>query len=510
MLLAMLVGAYSLLKSHPATLLIQFEDETGGTLPHRIYLDAVLVATLAAGDTEHTLTGLEWNTEYTVSIYSFDDPVESNELTVDIWTAPEDAPSLAAAATGENSIELTLTPPAVTPASLEAGTGYSIEQSPNGTTGWNEIEVVAVGDQPAEVTGLVAGTQYFFRARSVNGNPSPHDPGYSAYSSSVSDTTDADATGPTNSAVSAVAGDTVADLAATSSETGTRYWYVGTSATPPSQGDLVAGTGAVYASNEACTAAVSATQQATGLTNGVTYYLHTNAKDTANNFSTIATTAGFTPAVPLSYYDEVMADSPVRYFRLGEASGAAVVDATGTANGTYTGGITYSETGAISGDTAIRTNGSTGYATLYSLPTSGSYTVECFLLMASQLNLIPVASRTASNARGMDIVIGGTSTAGRVTFRVMVVDGGASYDVQVDGVADGWHHFAMTLNGTTMTAYIDGASVGSIAVTTPAGNTQSLTLGKRGTTYSAFTFDEVAIYTTALSGARIAAHAAAV
>jgi len=225
-----------------ASLTIQFEDGTGGTLPHRIYSlpvgDEAQPIELAIADTEHTLTGLDWNTEHTVDIYSFDDPDESIALSVDIWTAPEDAPSLAAAATGENTMDVTLTMTGTPPAST--GGYYSLERKTGIGGTYAEIEQIAkaslTGSPLTYVygdTSLAGNTTYYYQCRAVNVNPAPHAPGYSAYSTAVNETTDADVTGPTNSAVSAVAGDTVADLAAASSQTGTRYWYVSTSATPP-------------------------------------------------------------------------------------------------------------------------------------------------------------------------------------------------------------------------------------------------------------------------------------
>lgn len=331
-----------------ASLLIQFEDQTGGTLPHRIYLDSFLATTLPAGTTEYTITGLEWNTEYTVGVTSFDDPDESSVLSVDIWTSPENPPSLSATATGENSIALTVIPPVTPPASPLSGTGYSIEQSPNGSTGWTVIQLVALSAQPTEVTGLSGSSTYYFRSRSVNKNPYPHDSGYSRYSAIVNATTNADVTGPTLSAVSAVAGDTVADLVATSSETGTIYWYVSLSAIPPATvEDLAANTpNAVYYLSGACIAATPTSQQATGLTNGVTYYLHTVAKDSFNNYSSITTTAGFTPVASI-------------------ATSYSNVGGSGNRTGDGSIAITYSPANLIVGTISQMYNGITNSGTNY-------------------------------------------------------------------------------------------------------------------------------------------------
>ena len=59
---------------------------------------------------------------------------------------------------------------------------------------------------------------------------------------------------------------------------------------------------------------------------------------------------GATAAGGVSYYQTVLNSSPLSYLRLGESSGATAVDEQGNHNGTYTGTIGYSQTGAIIGD----------------------------------------------------------------------------------------------------------------------------------------------------------------
>lgn len=49
------------------------------------------------------------------------------------------------------------------------------------------------------------------------------------------------------------------------------------------------------------------------------------------------------PVDPLSYAEEVIADSPVRFFRLKETSGTAAIDEMGNASGTYSGGHTLNQ-----------------------------------------------------------------------------------------------------------------------------------------------------------------------
>src|SRR6266567_2362739 len=67
------------------------------------------------------------------------------------------------------------------------------------------------------------------------------------------------------------------------------------------------------------------------------------------------------------YSTTVLADAPVGYFRLDQASGTTANDSSGNGfNATYSGsGITYSQAGALAGDsdTAILFNGTSGKIT---------------------------------------------------------------------------------------------------------------------------------------------------
>src|ERR1041384_3450444 len=61
----------------------------------------------------------------------------------------------------------------------------------------------------------------------------------------------------------------------------------------------------------------------------------------------------------MSYESEVLADSPRLYLRLGEKEGTTATDASGKVhNGTYKNSPTLGISGAVSGDTAIKCDGS--------------------------------------------------------------------------------------------------------------------------------------------------------
>src|SRR5437867_10092153 len=89
-------------------------------------------------------------------------------------------------------------------------------------------------------------------------------------------------------------------------------------------------------------------------------------------------------STPTSPYGSLVAGTGglVSYWRLGQASGTTACDSKGSNAGTYQGGFTLGEPGALAGDpdTAVRLNGSTGYV---SVPHGSSLDVgDCFTIEA--------------------------------------------------------------------------------------------------------------------------------
>jgi hypothetical protein len=82
-------------------------------------------------------------------------------------------------------------------------------------------------------------------------------------------------------------------------------------------------------------------------------------------------------------------------------------------------------------------------------------------------------------------------------------------DVGLTSVSfNAWHHVVFTYSGTTLTMYLDGSSAGS---TTPGFSSAADTgdpfnIGATGSTLSSVSLAQVAMYQTALSGARVTAH----
>lgn len=105
-----------------------------------------------------------------------------------------------------------------------------------------------------------------------------------------------DVTAPVLSSPTGTAtGSATATIGATTDEgNGTLYGFVSTSATPPSDADLKAGTGAVWAGSATVSSTGAKTLNASGLSASTAYYAHLLHTDAAANDSNTVTSAQFT------------------------------------------------------------------------------------------------------------------------------------------------------------------------------------------------------------------------
>jgi hypothetical protein len=216
-------------------------------------------------------------------------------------------------------------------------------------------------------------------------------------------------------------------------------------------------------------------------------------------------------ALPGAYAEEVEADAPVGHWRLGEPSGTTAANASGAAPaGTYTNSFTLAAAGALVGDsdTAL-TLGGGGYVALpsdASLNITGPFTFECWLKTTD--------TGSHQNLWGgyHDGLWAGAGV--RINFGQLGYYSSATGDWRSgpSGLNDGdWHHIVATVSGSTLIWYIDGAQSGSSDTGTaqPGSYSGPRAIGARSsgsTELLVGTIDEVAVYDTALSAARIAAH----
>lgn len=228
----------------------------------------------------------------------------------------------------------------------------------------------------------------------------------------------------------------------------------------------------------------------------------------------------------MAYRDEVLADNPVAYWRLGEAAGVGTAaDEVGALPGTYTGTLTLETAGALSGDadTAVDFLG-TGYVTW------GTAGWRSVLSGASAVTLELWFKRSGNPAQRewilgetiRDTYYGGTAlyleTDGtlRLTGRSTHTESGEALPGVGVVTDDSWHHIVGVLDfaNDQMLLYIDGQLDASAAVTFDSSTRVYGTASTDATTmaygptegYLAYSADEFALYGSVLSADRIWQH----
>lgn len=219
----------------------------------------------------------------------------------------------------------------------------------------------------------------------------------------------------------------------------------------------------------------------------------------------------------MAYRDEVLADSPGMYLRLGETSGTNANDETANNNdGTYTNssGYTLGEASLLSADPdkSVRlTRANTGYvwvADAATLDLGDTFTLEAWIKLAALGQATNKAIVSKQNG-GYYMRI---TTADKIS---LVCSQNAVIATQTAALAStGPFHVVWTKNGGTVVLYVNGVTEPFTSVTpfTCTNNAARLMVGADGTGNNVPTetfdgwIDEVAVYPTALSAARIAAH----
>jgi hypothetical protein len=218
----------------------------------------------------------------------------------------------------------------------------------------------------------------------------------------------------------------------------------------------------------------------------------------------------------------VLQDNPLAYYRLGDGVGAVTAaDSSGRANATAAsviGGVTFGVAGAIVNDanTAASFDGTSGYITLPSAFTNNvtSFSLECWLKLTNNTfaSYPCIAANDFPNTshNGFQLIVA-PSTDGKSAY-FTIGNGSAAFSASFGaGVlnASVWYHIVTTYDGTALKIYLNGALVGSSAangVIGTAANNISIARYPGDTGFLPATLDEVALYTAALSPARVLAH----
>jgi len=227
----------------------------------------------------------------------------------------------------------------------------------------------------------------------------------------------------------------------------------------------------------------------------------------------------------LTYSQEVLADGPLRYYRLYETSGTTANDETNTANGTHGTGVTVGATGPIL--RAARydgtANGNTSIANASDLRSWGDFTIEQWVSVltwpsGSDLAYTCAHYNPGANRRAWGVNLRGPSAAlaSDVLALLLSTNGtGFTLTLPIARTSIGvntWRHVVHVRSGSSLTAYVDGASVetDSFSGALFTNSTDAVLLGSAaGVSPGNVELADVALYNKALSAARIAAHYAA-
>jgi hypothetical protein len=228
----------------------------------------------------------------------------------------------------------------------------------------------------------------------------------------------------------------------------------------------------------------------------------------------------------MRYADAILADGPVSWWRLDEASGTTAADQIGANPGTYTGGFTLGQPGALAqsgdADASVLLNGTTGYV---SVPFSSALNTSVFTweawvkfgTVSGQQAIISTTSEPSVNV--FDGITWNLDGSGN--YAANINTGGPSGTFLYLGVTGGfvvgnWYHLAFTWNSSngSYQGWVNGASTASGTQTVAgfAANTTGLMgIGENGSfappanTLSG-NMAQAAVYNYALSTAQVAAH----
>jgi hypothetical protein len=229
--------------------------------------------------------------------------------------------------------------------------------------------------------------------------------------------------------------------------------------------------------------------------------------------------------LPSVYRQEVLADSPIAWYRLGESSGTAAFDASGNGNhGTYEGGATFGSAAgliAFDPDTAI---GFDGVDDVINIPAAGcaagsAFTVTAWVLMNEVTTANDQVIWEQQGAGGQSYTLAVSGTAGDVGTVFWQSVTGTTFDLAVSTgvrVDDGKPHFIAATQSAANALWLridDVVVAGDFTTadaTTPSGATIGYGYGNNlgiiaGTGRFAGTIDELAVYNSELAAGRLTA-----
>jgi len=284
----------------------------------------------------------------------------------------------------------------------------------------------------------------------------------------------------------------------------------------PVSGYVVTAYAGTVAQNSIAVNGTSTSAVITGLKGATVYTFQVAANDNFGfGYPSIASSPITPTGASSTYASTVLGDAPIVYYRLGDPSGSLAADSSGNgAVANYNGSYALGSPGALVNDA------DTAYA-----PANGAemqFKVGTGLPSGNSARSMDVWFKTT----GSGVLIGYGSNPGyttRQTFQLAVT---GNYQLQLVVGSDdktftsnypiengAWHYAAVTYDGTTLTVYLDGQSLGTATFSAALNTVQDgngLVVGQSfwccGGGQFIGTLDEAAVYSTALSSTAVMNH----
>ncbi|MFL5901604.1 MAG: LamG-like jellyroll fold domain-containing protein, partial [Solirubrobacterales bacterium] len=211
------------------------------------------------------------------------------------------------------------------------------------------------------------------------------------------------------------------------------------------------------------------------------------------------------------YSNVVLSDGPSGYWRLGETSGTTASDAAGANPGSYKNGALLGQASLLPADSANRSVRFDGINDYVAIPSSSSLSPASKVSVEAWIkpNALPGAGNFASVAskpESYSLQFNGS----RLEFTIIQSGIRRRLQAPAGAIAVGQaYHVLGTYDGTTQRLYVNGAEVAGTPLTGGiAANSNALNIASWNGGSEPFngTIDDLAVYTNALSAARVAAH----
>lgn len=219
----------------------------------------------------------------------------------------------------------------------------------------------------------------------------------------------------------------------------------------------------------------------------------------------------------VSFYDEVIADSPIAYWTM---DGAGTAEEISSNNLTLNNGVLTGQTPILTSGDSLVFDGTDDYAVSSSLGLSAlPVTIEKLININTLTNFYPIFATNGNVSNYYGILVAmhtsgyffitlgdgtGTGPGNRKSFQTASSLYTSGTDYHVVARVNSFSSVDVFINGTKYAASFASGTASTISFSSGVGAFAYSLVG--ATQYSAIKFDDTAVYASALSDSRIAAH----